>query len=252
MSLGNKLGLGLIAGVAALAMAPQAAEAGTVVASSGPSAATYPVGTQISDTQRISLRAGDSITVLDGGRTRVLEGPGSYILAQRSASTGGNANLARLTQRQRGQARVASSRGPAGGDTPTNPNIWYVDVAASGTICLASTDRLNLWRADNSAEAVYTIAPSGAPDDGVTVTFSGEEILARWDAALQLRDGHAYTISGGGMAEPTQVTFSLLDEAPEDVEQMAQAFIARGCTIQLGQIVTAVEQDNVTPPQSGS
>lgn len=241
MSLGNKLGLGLLAGVAALAMAPQAAEAGTVVASSGPSAETYPVGTQIGDTQRISLRAGDSLTVLDGGRTRVLEGPGSYILAQRGRSTGGNADLARLTQRQRGQARVASSRGAEGGEEATNPNIWFVDVAASGTVCLASTERLNLWRADDTEEAVYTISPAGAPDDGVTVTFPAEEMLARWDSALQLRDGHAYTIAGSGDGEATQVTFSLLDEAPEDVEQMAQAFIARGCTIQLGQIVNAAQ-----------
>ncbi len=241
MSLGNKLGLGLLAGVAALAMAPQAAEAGTVVASSGPSAATYPVGAQIGDTDRITLRQGDSLTVLDGGRTRVLEGPGSYILAQRGRSTGGNADLARLTQRQRGQARVASSRGEAGAEPTTNPNIWFVDVAASGTVCLSSTERLNLWRADYETDAVYSVAPAGAPDDAVTVTFPAGEFLARWDSALQLRDGHAYTISGGDNAEPTQVTFSLLDEAPEDVEQMAQAFIARGCTIQLGQIVTAAQ-----------
>ncbi|MEL1249119.1 hypothetical protein [Aurantiacibacter gilvus] len=244
MSHASKLGLGLIAGAAALAMVPQAAEAGTVVASSGPSAETYPVGTQIGDTQRISLRAGDSLTVLDGGRTRVLEGPGSFILAQRGASTSGNTTLANLTRRQRGQARVASSRGPEGSASATNPNIWYVDVAASGTVCLASTERLNLWRADSSAEAMYTIAPASAPDDGVTVTFPADEMLARWDSALQLRDGHAYTIAGGGSETPTQVTFSLLDEMPTDVEEMAQAFIARGCTIQLGQLVSAAQSES--------
>lgn len=244
MSHASKLSLGLIAGAAALAMAPQAAEAGTVVASSGPSAATYPVGAQIGDTQRITLRQGDSLTVLDGGRTRVLEGPGSYILAQRGASTSGNSTLANLTRRQRGQARVASSRGPEGGETATNPNIWYVDVAASGTVCLASTERLNLWRADSSEAAMYSIAPAGAPGDGVTVTFPADEMLARWDSALQLRDGHAYTIASSSDGEATQVTFSLLDEMPEDVEEMAQTFIARGCTIQLGQIVSAAQSES--------
>lgn len=244
MSLGNKLGLGMIAGIAAIAMAPQAALAGTVVASSGPSAATYPVGTQIGDTQRITLRSGDSLTILDGGRTRVFEGAGTYILAQRGSATSGNTTLANLTRRQRGQARVASSRGAEGGEEATNPNIWYVDVAASGTVCLASTERLNLWRADNSADATYTIAPASAPDDGVTVTFPEGEMLARWDSALQLRDGHAYTISSDGEGADTQVTFSMLDEMPEDVEQMAQAFIARGCTIQLGQMVAAAQSDS--------
>lgn len=244
MSLGNRLGLGLVVGIAALAMAPQAVEAGTVVASSGPSAESYPVGTQISDTQRITLQSGDSLTVLDGGRTRVFEGAGTFILAQRGAATSGNTTLANLTRRQRGQARVASSRGAEGGEPVTNPNIWYVDVAASGTVCLASTERLNLWRADSTAAAVYSIAPAGMPDDGVSVNFPEGEMLARWDSALQLRDGHAYTISSDASTEPTQLTFILLDDMPADVEEMAQSFIARGCTIQLTQIVAAAQSES--------
>ena len=226
--------------VAALALTSTAAFAGTVVASSGPSASRYPVGAQIGETQRITLVAGDSVTVLDEGRTRVFRTPGTHMLAQRGASTGGNTNLANLTGRSR-QARIVSSRGESGSDSVTNPNIWYVDVAASGTICLASTEGVFLWRAARPGPEEYTVAPAGAPADGVTVSFRGEEMLGSWDSALQLQDGHAYTISGGGNAEPTRITFSLLDATPANPEEMAQAFIARGCTTQLNQIISAAE-----------
>lgn len=254
MSMGSKLALALVVGAAALTMAPEKAEAGTVVASSGPSAGTYPVGAQIGDTQRITLRQGDSITVLDGGSTRVLRGPGTFILAQRSASAG-NTALAALTARRGGsRARTGAVRGVEGANPVSNPNVWYVDVANSGTVCLDSGNSLRLWRADTSEEATYLIAPAGMSDDGVMVTFPANEMLALWDSALQLRDGHAYTISHMPMAddsdamaeeaEPTRVTFALLEDAPSDPEMLAQALISRGCTIQLQQLVAAAETES--------
>ena len=51
------------------------AQAGVVVKSSGPSAATYPVGRKLSDSSTITLRAGDSVTVLTDSGTRVITGP---------------------------------------------------------------------------------------------------------------------------------------------------------------------------------
>lgn len=242
MFVGSKLALALVAGAAALAMVPQTAEAGTVVASSGPSASTYPVGTQIGDTQRITLRQGDALTVLDGGSTRVLRGPGTFILASRGASAGNAAIAALSSRRANSRARTGAVRGVEGETPVSNPNLWYVDVAASGTICLSNVDRVNLWRADTAEEAVYTIAPAGNPDNGVTATFPAMEMLARWDSALQLRDGATYTIAMEGDEEPTEVTFNLLTDVPEDnPEAIAQALISNGCTIQLQQIVAEAE-----------
>ena len=67
---------------AALAALPAIASAGVVVSSSGPSAGTFPVGRTISNDERIVLRAGDTLTVLDGNATRVLRGAGTYSLGQ--------------------------------------------------------------------------------------------------------------------------------------------------------------------------
>lgn len=238
MRRGSKLALALFAATTALALAPRTAEAGTVVAVSGPSAGTYPVGTQISDTQRVTLRQGDVITVLDGGRTRVLRGPGTFVLASRTNAGSRNTALAALTSR-RPQARIASSRGVPGADGETNPNIWYVDVATPGTICLSDIDRVNLWRADKSGEAIYSIAPAGSPADAVRVIFADGEGLARWESALQLRDGMTYTIGRAPDDEAVQVTFRFLSDVPDDGEAIAQALISNGCQVQLGQIAAA-------------
>ena len=244
MSLGNKLAIALVAGAAALVLTPEAAEAGTVVASSGPSAGTYPVGSQIGDTQRITLREGDSLTVLDGGSTRVLRGPGTFILAQRSASAG-NTAVAALTARRGGsRARTGAVRGVEGATPATNPNLWYVDVEASGTVCLSNVDRVNLWRAPSDQEAIYMIAPADDPDGGVSATFAANEMLARWDSALQLRNGATYMIGQEGDEEPARVTIKILTDVPEDdPEAIAQALISNGCELQLGQIVAAANSE---------
>ncbi|MCB2067398.1 MAG: hypothetical protein KDE15_12255 [Erythrobacter sp.] len=237
----GKGALALAAGMAALAMVPTVAEAGTVVASSGPSAASYRVGSQVSDTQRITLQAGDTVTVLSGGSTRVLRGPGTYTLSQGGAATTGNQALAALTARRGGQARVASSRGEFT-DEARNPNVWYVDVMAGGRVCLSNVSRVNLWRGgDRSVEANFTIAPTGSADDAVNLHFPATEMLARWDSALQISGGQSYTITNQADGSSVQVTFALLSSEPADPESLAQALISNGCDLQLAQIVSTAE-----------
>src|SRR6185369_4761891 len=96
----------LAAGAAALALAiPAAAEAAIVVASSGPSAATYPVGRKLDDAGTITLRAGDTLTVLDGKGTRVLRGAGNFPVAAAAGTPAKSATFAVLTM-QRSAQRV--------------------------------------------------------------------------------------------------------------------------------------------------
>ena len=180
----------------ALLLVPQAAEAGTVVASSGPSASTYRVGTQIGNTQRITLRQGDSITVLDNGGTRVLRGPGTFILARQGGQTNNRAFTALTTQRSATRARTGAVRGVNGAEK-TNPNLWYVDVAAEGTICVNDPDNIRLWRADTQAQSTYTIASQGAE---TTITFPAGEMLAAWDIYNLPEPETTYSIGTGGSA----------------------------------------------------
>src|SRR6187431_2281458 len=84
---------------AACALAPVAARAGVVVSASGPSAASFPVGKSIGNSERIVLRAGDTLTVLDGNGTRVLRGAGTYSLGQQGGANK-RSTFAVLTERR--------------------------------------------------------------------------------------------------------------------------------------------------------
>ena len=219
------------AGLAALALFTAPALAGTVIASSGPSAAQYPVGAQIANTQRITLRAGDSVTVLDNGGTRVLSGPGTHVLARRSGQTENRAFAALTTQRSADRARIASVRGE-GAEQVSNPSLWLVDVARSGTVCLADPARVRLWRANPAAEASFAITAPGI--QATSVTFPANEGIAAWSARAPLSDGMTYTIG------TSEVTFKFLSEIPEQPEAMVQALLAHGCTMQVEQLATVM------------
>jgi hypothetical protein len=219
------------AALAALAALASPALAGTVIASSGPSAAQYQVGAQIGNTQRITLRSGDTVTVLDNGGTRVLSGPGTFVLARQSGQASNRAFAALTTQRSADRARIASVRGD-GAAQVSNPSLWYVDVARSGTVCLKERSNVRLWRSDTAAEAAYPITTS----DGETgsASFPEREMLARWEAVQEPREGVAYKIG------TSEVTFRFLAAVPEEPEALVQELLAHGCTMQVEQLAAAM------------
>src|SRR4051812_643010 len=94
----KRLAAAVLAAVACV-LAPAGASAGVVVSASGPSAASSPVGKSIGNSDRIVLRAGDTLTVLDGNGTRVLRGAGTYSLDQQ-AGPSKRGTFADLTQRR--------------------------------------------------------------------------------------------------------------------------------------------------------
>ena len=217
-------------GLAALALFAAPALAGTVIASSGPSAGQYRVGAQIANTQRITLRAGDSVTVLDNGGTRVFSGPGTHVLARRSGQTENRAFAALTTQRSADRARIASVRGE-GAEQVSNPSLWFVDVARSGTVCLADPSRVRFWRANPAAEASFAITAPGM--EAARLTFPAAEGIAAWSAASPLSEGVTYTIG------TSEVTFKFLTDVPEEPEAMVQTLLTNGCTMQVEQLATA-------------
>ncbi len=219
---------------AALAVTPGAALAGVVVSASGPSAGTYPVGRKLGDNDPIVLRAGDTLTVLEGSGTRVLRGAGTYTLGQkRGANT--SSTFAVLTERR--SARRARTGAVRAGDLDTpvrSPNLWYVDVGASGRMCLAETDRVRLWRRNTEDDATYSIRDASGGGNAERVIFMDGEMLAPWDTrALPVTNGSSYRIaeaSGGGDRE---ITFVVLDTVADDPEALATQLIENGCTTQL-------------------
>lgn len=233
----------LVAGAAALALAlPAVAEAAIVVASSGPSAATYPVGKKLDNAGTITLRAGDTLTVLDGKGTRVLRGAGTFPVAAAAGTPAKGATFAVLTmQRSAQRVRTGAVRTGVGGDAPASPNLWFIDVSKPGKRCLVAGQPVRLWRLDTAAAATYSLAPA-AGGTAVPVTFAAGSGVAPWDAAkLPVSDGGRYTVSANGKALGTVET-ALLSSQPTDVESAAVALIAKGCTAQLDLLATTMGQ----------
>lgn len=217
--------------LAGIALSSPAA-AGVVVKSSGPSAAQYPVGKKVDDASSVTLKAGDSITVLTANGTRVISGAGTHTIGARGTS---KRSAFAVLSRQRSGARVRTGavRGGTGGVASTNPNLWNLDVARGGRLCLADSATLNLWRGDTQAHETYMFGRANS-DFHVHVAF--EQGMAQASVTgdeLPLAGGQVYTLTGptGNAAVP--VEFVVLDSVPEDPESMAALLAANGCQSQL-------------------
>ena len=214
----------------AAALAPQAASAGVVVQASGPSATSFPVGRKLGDSERIVLRAGDTLTVLDGNGTRVLRGAGTYTLSQQ-AGPSQRGTFAVLTERRSAQ-RVRTGAVRVEPDANAKPsNLWYVDIEHPGKVCLAGTDRVRLWRSAIDGDATYSLRGDGGSH---TVTFADGEPLAPWDIkVLPVVDGATFRIAGPDGGPERELRFALLDSVAEEPEALAGQLIEHGCTQQL-------------------
>ncbi|AOL22792.1 hypothetical protein Ga0102493_111770 [Erythrobacter litoralis] len=250
---------------AALAM-PVAAAAGVVVKSSGPSAGTYKVGTKVEDGASITLKAGDSVTVLTSKGTQVLRGAGTYTVGEKPKEP--RLRFANFTrQGAAGRVRTGAVRTGETGELE-RPNMWYVDLTQPGTTCLYDFETVRLWRPDASEAATYTmVEPELA--DAVEVHFEAREAARVLNSErLMLAEGRSYAIRGplielSGVAdeeaeretasdmpaaepapeaEPVRMTFALVD-AYETPEQLAEMLIANGCTSQLAMMADRLEAD---------
>jgi hypothetical protein len=223
--------IGLAMAGAALAV-PGAAMAGVVVKSSGPSASQYPVGTKLDDNASVTLQAGDVITVLTSDGTQVMRGAGTFRVGERARVT--NARFSSLTRKRNARrVRTGAIRGDTIGAPPAVPNLWYVDVARSGTMCLYSLESVRLWRSNGEGLATYSIAPAEAQAK-IDITFDDTVVVAAIDPArLQIEEGATYSITGPEGSSEASVTFALLSEDYERADQLAEALLAKGCTAQV-------------------
>ncbi len=199
-----------------------------VVRASGPSASTYPAGRSLPNDARITLRGGDTLVVLDARGTRTFRGPGTFTPASAAAA---GPRVAQTADNRR--ARIGAVR--SAGIVPASPSsIWQIDVSQGGTVCLANTSEVTLWRPDASQTASLAISGSGASR---TVNWPAGNVTTDWPRELPIANGARYQLSQAGTAVPTSITFRTLASAPGDMQAVAQALIANGCQEQLDLLV---------------
>ncbi|MEM7689649.1 MAG: hypothetical protein AAF291_11575 [Pseudomonadota bacterium] len=224
-----------------------AAAAGAIVAGLGAGAALaapavvvkssankYPVGSKVDDTKTITLASGDSVTVLTKKGTRTMKGPGTFKVGDKPKSNRARfANLTRTRAASRTATGAVRSAAVETSERPLSPNLYYVDVAKSGTMCLTNMQQVRLWRPFNAGIETYTVTAAGS-DTSVDVTFDDGESVAPLDPALMaITEGGSYTVSGPEGSEAATVTFASLDQSYRAADALATALIDKGCMVQL-------------------
>ncbi|MBX9859378.1 MAG: hypothetical protein K2Y20_07285 [Sphingomonas sp.] len=226
--------------MAVLPAAPVAAQS-MIVRSSGPAAPQYPVGRKLAADSTITLGNGDLLVLLDAQGTRTIRGPGTFP-ASSAASTRASANSSvatLLTAQRRSRARTGAVRNPGVGGTPArSPNLWYVDVSRSQTVCTPDLADIILWRPDIAAPAIFHIVANGSKSEAAVDMAEGQSTAA-WPVALPPLDGASFTIARSG-ADPLAIKLVKIDRPPADAEAVAAMLITHGCTAQLDVMLAAV------------
>lgn len=212
-----------LAGAAtALALSSTAAVASVVVVKSlGPSSKAYKPGRTFSESAKITLQAGDVLTLLGPSSAQTLRGPGNFAASQVAL------------------ASAAARRGRFGalraGEIAKNPSIWDLDVTQSGTMCVSNPAKLQLWRPDSESAAKLTVrSTDGKSQD---LAWAAGKELAPWPAALPVKNGTEYQIEWAGSGEKSKMKFVTLKSPPSDLVGAAQLLIENGCQNQLDLLV---------------
>jgi hypothetical protein len=236
----SKSGLarGVAAGLAAILFTGTALAGPVVIRATGPSAKAYPAGRQLADNAQLTLKAGDTLVLLDSRGTRSVSGPGNFP----AVATGMRAGTAQTAARILANTGTSERRGGAvrGGATSTvetrSPNLWLVNLTKSGTVCIADPNAVRVWRAaSDKAEdvKVSSIAASG------TIPMAAGATIGDWPKSVPVTNGAEYTVAMDGLA-PAKIKVMTVP-VPASLEDTASQLIAKGCNTQLDLLVASTQ-----------
>lgn len=244
------LGAALLFGVGGTAMAQN-----MIVRSTGPSASSYPAGKKMANDAKITLKAQDQVTILTEAGTRVLKGPGTYSLAQGAgtASSASGRLSSFINNRGSSRARTGAVRSAVGVavETPSNPNLWFLDVTKGGKFCVADADALMLWRPDYTGSATASIVE---PSNGnvTEIAWRQGSALKAWPKdVLPITDGANYRLLGSSVSQSVEISFVVLKDQPADLDDAASMLIENGCDGQLDLLVETVNANSGEPADQG-
>lgn len=204
---------------------PSAAVAGKVVVvrSAGAAAKAYPPGKALPDSSSIKLESGDTVTLLGPSSARTLRGPGVFM-----ASAADRSSVATAAGRRSrfGALRTAQ--------VAKNPSLWDLDVTRSGTMCVADTGKLHLWRPQADAAARLSIRGAGTQQ---SIEFAPGQTAVAWPRSLPVSDGSEYQIEVEGGEDPAKLSFVTVKSPPSDLVGAAELLITKGCNNQLELLV---------------
>ncbi len=235
------------AALAALGLSTAAAADALVVRSTGPSAASYPVGRRLPDTERVVLRAGDRVVIVAQGGTRTLSGPGNFpVRATVQTTQGRSTTLNRYLSASGGSiSRTGAVRGSV--QDSVAPNLWVVDIASGGTFCTTDMANVTLWRADMTQDTLLMVENVAAPEVKSSLAFVAGQNFRRWPSEeMPITEGQSYRITGPGMTESSIISFVAMPAVTPDTgaDAIATSLAERNCMGQLAQLGARLEESN--------
>jgi len=215
-----------LAGLGSVALAAPA----VVVKSS---TSEFPVGSKVDDADTITLDSGESVTVLTSKGTRTMKGPGTFEVGAKPKSN--RARFSNLTSKRAASKSATGAVRSANPDVarPLSPNVYYVDVERSGTVCLYDLEAVRLWRPYNDGIQTYQVVDPQT-ENSIDVTFDDGESVAPLDPALlTLAEGIEYTITTPQSESGATISFVSMPEEYDLAPMFADALIERGCMVQV-------------------
>ena len=221
------------AAVLTAALAGTALAGPVVVRAVGPSAKAYPVGKQLADSAQLVLKPGDTLVLLDARGTRTVSGPGTFAAVSTGTRAGATQTASQILKTNSSSERRG---GAVRGGLPTmdtsSPNLWFVDLTKSGTMCVADPASLRVWRATSDKAADVKVSGAGASG---AINLPAGASVADWPKSVPVTDGAEYTVAMDGMA-PAKIKFVTVP-MPTNVEDTASQLIAKGCKTQLDLLI---------------
>jgi hypothetical protein len=220
-----------------LGAAPAAAQDALIVKST---VQDYRVGTKVNESDEITLDEGDVVTVLTKKGSRTMRGPGTFVVGANPRSI--RARFANLTRERAANDTVTGAvRGANPGDDaqdrPRRPNIYFVDVAREGPVCLRSLDEVTLWRQDASEAETYSLSetPVGEGEQVLSISVPFAQRVSSVKVAGErfgVRDQGVYTITGSQSGTVTSITVIDLGADMTRPDELADLLYQNGCMAQ--------------------
>ena len=211
-----------------------------VVRAVGPSAKAYPAGKQLADSAQLVLKPGDTLVLLDARGTRTISGPGTFA----AVSTGTRAGATQTASQILRTNSTSERRGGAvRGGLPTmdtrSPNLWFLDLSKSGTMCVADPQTVRVWRMSGDKAADVKVSGAGASG---TITLPAGATVGDWPKSVPVTDGAEYSITTDGLA-PAKIKVVTVP-AQTSIEDTASQLIAKGCNTQLDLLIATTSASN--------
>ena len=115
-----------------------------------------------------------------------------------------------------------------------SPNLWFIDTAKSGTICLEDLSAASLWRPGSKAAKTMSLTTG---DKSTNIMFRPSQTVSAWPVSdVPIVEGKDYRIASQGAA-PVTIRFAKTPASNGNPAAVAEALIAKGCTAQLDLLV---------------